>query len=508
MIILDEEDQQRSKELNDPFNAGPTLRFPEKAALRSESPLPDYETSEARQKLIARARSSRKVVDPRLWRAILIAFGIYVLLSIVIGVPIILVKRQQQEDTAINFGPPSWANDPDTGTAISISGANVWALEDTAKCEWDYIGSYGPSSFSANIQHTLNFSGSFYIRSNVSTITANSSYSNGHLIVDINPDKSATKIVFKVDAYASTEELLRQTSACFVDSGNNRGLSVFVSRPLRNSDFVRFNIEILLPSNKKRTNILENFVTYLPWFSHSFGDLENHLLFKNLIIEGAGLPVNAKSLKGSKLSVKNAYADIIGSYHATTSLSLDGIKGDIDANVTLEHLSTAISPTTLSLDTGDGGIDARITLVAPSTRPPPHNSPYIFVADIRTFNGPLNIRATNEKTTPPTPLQFTLQNPDGDTNLILDQNYEGTYNVQSKLGKVSVRKPYFPPSMDPLGQRRSRAYQTEQQGSNQVYGWVGWGRRPMYGDGVIQGQVKVTTSLSPILLQLGSASDS
>lgn len=83
MIILDEEDQR--KNFNDPYG-GLTLRYPEKAVARSDSPLPDYETSEARQK-----HKDRKKVDPTLWRAVFISLGIYILLSVVIGVPIVVL---------------------------------------------------------------------------------------------------------------------------------------------------------------------------------------------------------------------------------------------------------------------------------------------------------------------------------------------------------------------------------------------------------------------------------
>ena len=91
MIILDAEDQRRSKQ--DLPAAGLTLRFPEKAVARSDSPLPDYETSEARQKFLLQTVSHRKILDAKLWRAVLYAFVIYVLLSAVIGVPIVLLVR-------------------------------------------------------------------------------------------------------------------------------------------------------------------------------------------------------------------------------------------------------------------------------------------------------------------------------------------------------------------------------------------------------------------------------
>jgi hypothetical protein len=88
MIILDPEDQRQTK---DPTVAGLTLRLPEKALARSDSPLPDYETSEARQKFLLQEASSRKILDGRLLRAILYALIIYVALSAMIGIPIVLL---------------------------------------------------------------------------------------------------------------------------------------------------------------------------------------------------------------------------------------------------------------------------------------------------------------------------------------------------------------------------------------------------------------------------------
>lgn len=104
------------------------------------------------------------------------------------------------------------------------------------------------------------------------------------------------------------------------------------------------------------------------------------------------------------------------------------------------------------------------------------------------------------------PLQLTVQNNDGETNVILDKNYEGTFNAQSKLGKVVVRHPYLPPSADPTGAERSRSYEAQQESPNRIRGWIGWGKRPVYGDRIVQGQIKVVSSLSPITLQFAYGS--
>lgn len=91
MIILDKEDQQQEKSRL--FVAGPTLRFPERVATRSLSPLPDYETSEAQHHDTVNKALLRKRGDSRFWRITFVVLAIYVALSLVIGVPLIVSVR-------------------------------------------------------------------------------------------------------------------------------------------------------------------------------------------------------------------------------------------------------------------------------------------------------------------------------------------------------------------------------------------------------------------------------
>lgn len=97
------------------------------------------------------------------------------------------------------------------------------------------------------------------------------------------------------------------------------------------------------------------------------------------------------------------------------------------------------------------------------------------------------------------PLQLTVQNNLAATKVFLDNKYEGLFNVQTKLDKVTVQQ--FNET-DPLGKGRRRTFRFDQNSSDRIRGWIGWGKRP--GDAVPQGQVKITASLSPVLLQLGS----
>ncbi|KAF9469906.1 hypothetical protein BDZ94DRAFT_1243520 [Collybia nuda] len=500
MIILDEEDQRRAKQA--PYTAGPTLRFPEKAAGRSDSPLPDYETSEARQQLILKHSNQRKI-DPKLWRAILYALAIYVTLSVAIGVPIIVLKKPKSTEVVVP-DPSIWgSDDSDSGTPLSLANVDTWTLDKDAHCGWTNIQD-DPShyTFTARSQYNLSHTGSVFIRSNVSLITDKKNFIEAKLSVDINPDSKATNILFDVNITASTSGLLRSTGPCFSDKGNNRGLYIYSSRRLSSMDALWLEIRLLFPQESSN-QILENFVTYLPSFSQTFGNLTGDAAFNNVLIEGSGRDIICQSMKAPKIAIKNSYGSIRGVFRASESLNLDSIKGSIITNVTLASDPKRTTPTYLTLDTGDGEIDARVTLLAPDswfTGRPTH--PRAFVADVKTFNGPLKLKVANSASTPPVPLQLSVQNNLANTSVTLDPCYEGTFSAQTKLSQVFVRERFIGPWLDPLQQSRQMSTIYYQNESTRVRGWIGWGKQPTYGDGIIQGQVKIISSLSPVMLQL------
>jgi hypothetical protein len=96
MIVL--EDQQQSKDSTSV--AGPTNRASEPYSRNSVFSLPDYETSESQASFpplkkteihlsfIATLRSDR-----RFWRAVCCAFLIYLVISVAVGVPLIIMVR-------------------------------------------------------------------------------------------------------------------------------------------------------------------------------------------------------------------------------------------------------------------------------------------------------------------------------------------------------------------------------------------------------------------------------
>lgn len=158
---------------------------------------------------------------------------------------------------------------------------------------------------SFRVEHTLPSSGSFFIRSNASCNTYDTSDVLANFTVGMNPDLSATEVLFLVSVATSTSELLHNTGACFNDIGNDRGLFLYVrsnkfehsslhlscgtcqvTRNVTSADYLELNISVLFPRTELDTN-LDNFITYLPGFTQTFRNLTGYVYFKNLAIEGA-----------------------------------------------------------------------------------------------------------------------------------------------------------------------------------------------------------------------------
>jgi hypothetical protein len=57
------------------------------------------------------------------------------------------------------------------------------------------------------------------------------------------------------------------------------------------NDHLEFQINVVLPRVK---STVDSFITYLPLFSQSFGDLRSNLAFDRFAVEGAIHPISCK----------------------------------------------------------------------------------------------------------------------------------------------------------------------------------------------------------------------
>ncbi|KAJ6596651.1 hypothetical protein B0H10DRAFT_2088241 [Mycena sp. CBHHK59/15] len=499
MIILDNPNQQTSKLA---VAASPALRLPEPVAGRSAS-LPDYETSQAQHSVIFRKPTFPQRFDSRFWRATFFALAIYVFLSVVIGIPVIVTRIAYRRGHpppvhSLFFDEPSAAplGLPNTGGMLMAESSTIcdeWgSLEDDSAA-----GGY----YTAAAYHNLSPSGLFSVRSNASDEIVAAHPAVGNLTVDINPDSSMTMAAFFITLTTSSVQLREQTHVCFAPSGDDRGLSIYIPQSLAENDMLSFDIRLLFPQTSHLLTV-SNLITYLPMFQQSFGSLSSRIHFENINIAGASVEVVCDSLQANKIAIKNMFGPISGTFNVTQSLKLDNIGGSISTNVTLNNdPSSQNLPTFLSLDTGNSDIVADVTMVGPSSVRA-NSRPAKFIANVKTFNGPLSLNVGHDAATAPALLDLRVENNQAQSTVALDAKYAGVFDLHTKLAPAKVD--YGQGIADPTGDAQQWHLDVDSNSTSSTRGWVGWGTRPQYWNPATDGKVLVVSSLSPILLQLGS----
>lgn len=163
MIILNGEADRQAK--LDSFS-GPTIRHPERAATRSFSSLPDYDTSEAQHRSCTKPPST--IFDSKFWRAALYALVVYIILSAVIGIPLVVLVRihlsisashdvivtpQKSKDKGDKWplGPPTgsiWTvNDLNPPPPLQLAGSESMMIGENATCnKWSVLSQNASSS--------------------------------------------------------------------------------------------------------------------------------------------------------------------------------------------------------------------------------------------------------------------------------------------------------------------------------------------------------------------------
>jgi len=151
----------------------------------------------------------------------------------------------------------------------------------------------------------------------------------------------------------------------------------------------------------------------------------------------------------------------------------------------------------------DSGINARVTLLVPLGNSSQPQAPPAFVVHVKTFSGPINLDIAHDKLTPSSAVQVQVQNNMAQSTIALDAKFQGTFNLLTKLGQISILDFLRSQRDDPTGGNRTRTLVYDQIDVNKAHGWVGWGPR-VSAPREMQGCLDVASSLSPITLDFGS----
>ncbi|KAG1775390.1 hypothetical protein EV702DRAFT_973138 [Suillus placidus] len=506
MIIQDEDDLRK---LKDPPVATPALRYPERAAGRRPfSPLPDYETSQAlalnhlnNDSLINfyKPPPKRRFIDFRSWRAGITALGIYIILSIIVGIPLI-VKKSQEDDKP----PPYYTSVPWLGkTTTSHYVTNINNLSSSLLngvspvCNiWTTTGQLNDAqnSMVGQVLNTVSSNGRFSITSNASYMSS-MNVVMGDLFVGINSDTSVTDTTILVNMQASNVDLFDETLVCFALSNDATGLAIYIPDNMSLNDQLLFNITLLYPQSPITAQV-DSFATYLPLFTQTFGDFGDYVDFEKVSIEGPVSRIFVAFIEAGQILVETSLESIFGQFASSHSLFVSTIQAPININASLFNDPDSSFPTYLEVNTGSSNLTANVTLNAPNRSPPQRPN---FIANMRTFYGQATASFAHDPTSPPAAIKLRLENDLGPVNVMIDQYFQGLFQASTKLGAVSVTQGTAS-SSDPFDATLGRSFSLDYISDTRTYGWIGWGPNP---GGFLQeqiGEVVVETSIADCTL--------
>ncbi|CAA7261668.1 unnamed protein product [Cyclocybe aegerita] len=499
MIILDEDlDSGQTKTDSDNY-PGLTLRHPQAVHARSStSTLPDYDTSEAQhRKVITRSTLSLGNFSARVWKIVIGVLLGYTVLSLAIGLPIILLKGRDRDDS-FSLAPTSslWVSeDVVLPGPLQLATTGIPTTTNNMTCNiWDTHPDIENTQFA---RFQLPPQGLITIRSNVTYEKVAADNINGTLWVYMNQDKKEKDIIFNVSMKSSSNNVRLQTNVCFSEQGSSRGLTIYVPDTLGVGDLLTFNVLALLPQRKAS---IDQFLVYLPLLEHRIGYVQKQIEVTQFTLEGAARPMSCEFLQACQITFKNIMGSITGSFNVSNSLTLDTIKASIHSNITLTQGRLSPKPVILSMDTGDGDIDASIVLEALSPIPRWQNSP-AFVAYVKTFNQPLHLNVSYANSSCSAPVQLQVQNNMCRTTVALDETFQGSFSAQSKLSQTNVQDTVSERAVSPFGGSRTIVY--DQKTINRATGWVGWGQRPLSHQLLVRSYVEILSALSPVNLTFG-----
>ncbi|KAH9931058.1 uncharacterized protein BXZ73DRAFT_90149 [Epithele typhae] len=381
------------------------------------------------------------------------ALTIYFLLTVVIGIPIIVVKMKKK--TAIKGNPyPPWDQSSPTVTNSITLGDAPLRLSAARSCNaWHVKDRPAGNLFLSQLNYSIPTNRSVFLNTNIS-YTSNAAYLNhfsGSLLVDVNDDPSVDEGIIYVSMYSTSPRLSKETNVCQMLTGQGGGLYIFTPQLLNQSDALSFNITLLLPQGNPSPSYVPQLLCHLPHFQHTYGQLDPAVAFDTVVFGGAMAGVFVQSIRASSVTIKASTAEIRGSFKVDSMLSLETVSAPIHADIHLMNNNTPRTPTYMRLTTGNNILNANVTLYVAPPSDDGHNSdsddeqdgmipahgPH-FIASVETFNAPLDVSITHDPSTYPVNLQMRASNNLGNTRFTVDPLYSGTFDVNTMFAQADV----------------------------------------------------------------------
>ncbi|KAI1794120.1 hypothetical protein LXA43DRAFT_971383 [Ganoderma leucocontextum] len=412
--------------------------------------LPDYEASQAQLRPTTQSYSdiqTKRTRRRRCRKYTIYVLAAYFVLTVVIGVPVIVMKTKRKPVLTSSPYQPWADNDPLPPKTVQLGDAPLRISAAKSCNAWNVKDRPDGAMYMSQLKYHIPVNGSVFLDTNI-TYATNTSYLDrfaGSLLVTVNDDVSVPDGVVHVTMHHTSIHLGHATNVCLMETGTGGGLYVFAPKNLSTSDGLIFNITLLLPQNNTSPRNIPSLTCHLPHFQHTYQQLDPQVTFNNVVFGGAMSGVYVESLQAQSATVKTSSAEIRGKFKVSTQLDMETVSAPINAQIDLYN--DGAGPTFMHLTTGNSVINVNVTLHAPQTTnssydgqdgplPPPPGAQFYTYAE--TFNAPLNVAVAHAADSPKANFRLRAVNNLGNTHVALDSKYEGTFDVNTMFAQADV----------------------------------------------------------------------
>ncbi|KIJ66010.1 hypothetical protein HYDPIDRAFT_110134 [Hydnomerulius pinastri MD-312] len=309
-----------------------------------------------------------------------------------------------------------------------------------------------------------------------------------HGIVEVDQSSEATDTVgVRVRVAYYYDGALERATVCHVERvENEHGVGIFTPprEPRYNQkDQMRFEVKLTLPAGSDGALAVKNFETKMPNFDQNVGDLWETVLFDNIVLQSSNGDIHAESITSEIGQFLSSNGGIDGHFNVGSALDLRTSNGGITSSVTLLNREGA-DTSKLAIHTSNGHIQSEIALVSES------GTGGEFDVDTESTNGSIGLTFTDSPVD--SLLNCRAQTTLGGLQVALHSAYEGTYSVETTLGKRMVEQRQE--VEDPAGRGRHRQV-SQDKASRGNSGSVSWVENDGSSSGT-EGSVVLKTTLA------------
>ncbi|CAE6416275.1 unnamed protein product [Rhizoctonia solani] len=336
------------------------------------------------------------------------------------------------------------------------------------------------------------------------------------LVVDEKIEKMEVHVEMRFNEHHSYDH----TNVCLMNREHSdppaMGLGIYMPFGQAPDESISFNITLRVPLVHYNYTI----DTHLPIFEQKILSRPG-VYFERLRLSGSASPMLLESVDAGTIDAKTVYERIraVG-VRAHKKIRLATIDSPIDVMIAATSNSNSTEPVQIDLQTMNDHIAGAVLLEHDGTIKAGDEDTPDFSLDAKTGNSPIFLRIMHIERSEPSVLHANLTTNLGEIELIMDPQFEGTFELVAEQAKSDVEED-AKHTADPSGMGRRRAINMRREQEGVVRGSVAWrnlsfrtkeGLGIWHGDKVKQpkirgGRIHSVTSMKTNTLLLPSGPD-